>query len=260
MGKGEKERHDPLIADAALRDALGELVRGKVRDLLAAALEEEFNVIQERLAGRRLADGRPAVIRNGYHRERDLLTGCGPVPVSVPRLRARGEEPFTFRSELVPPHLRRCRVLDETLPWVCLRGVSQGNMQEALSTLLGMDVATRFPQLLGRLKRRWEREHEEWLTRPLGDLRIARAWAGAVHFRAHGEASASACMLVVIGIDDQDKKSLLAIEPDTGESAHSWQRLLHLLAERGLAPPRWTVSDDATGFWAALERVFPQAG
>ncbi len=154
-----------------------------------------------------------------------------------------------------PPYLRRCRELDEALPWLYLRGVSQGNMQETLTALLGPDVGTLSPQLISRLKKRWKQEHAEWSARPLGNMRIVYVWADAVYFRVRGAAE-SVCMLVVIGADDQGKKHFLAIEPDTRESTHSWKRLLHQLAERGLVVPRLAVADGTTGFWAALTKVF----
>jgi hypothetical protein len=38
---------------------------------------------------RRLPDGRQAVVRNGYHPERQVQTGIGPVTVQIPKIRTR---------------------------------------------------------------------------------------------------------------------------------------------------------------------------
>lgn len=65
-------------------------------------------------------------------------------------------------------------------------------------------------------------------------------------------------MMVVTGVNDQGEKCLLAIGPDTRESTHRWQSLLHWLAGRGLAIPCLTVADGVNGFWAALTKLFPE--
>ena len=85
------------------KDPLNELIRQGARQLLSQAIEF---VLEERLAEwreRRLADGRHSVVRNGYHPERQVQTGFGPVTVQIPKIRARDGKPVVFRSALVPP-------------------------------------------------------------------------------------------------------------------------------------------------------------
>ncbi len=41
-------------------------------------------------AGKKLEDGRARLVRHGHLPEREILTGVGPVPVKVPRVRDRG--------------------------------------------------------------------------------------------------------------------------------------------------------------------------
>ena len=52
-------------------------------------------------------EGRRAVVRNGYQPEREVLTGIGPVRVQVPKTRDRRREGRCFRSELLPPYLKK---------------------------------------------------------------------------------------------------------------------------------------------------------
>ena len=74
-------------------------------------------------------------MRNGYLPERELQTGVGPVTVRVPKVRAKTGEAVTFRSALVPPYVRKTRSLEAALPWLYLKGVSTGEMSEALQVL-----------------------------------------------------------------------------------------------------------------------------
>jgi hypothetical protein len=60
--------------------------------LIGRAVEKELRVFLKQQAGRHVADGRLAVVRNGYQPERALLTGMGPVRVQVPEVRDRSGE------------------------------------------------------------------------------------------------------------------------------------------------------------------------
>jgi len=65
-------------------DALTELLRTGARRLIQEAVETELSEFMRQFAGKALNDGRSAVIRNGYHPEREIQTGIGPVPVKIP--------------------------------------------------------------------------------------------------------------------------------------------------------------------------------
>lgn len=117
-------------------DPLTELLRQGARDLIQQAVETELSQYLREFQGRRLEDGRAAVVRNGYHPEREIQTGIGPVTVRVPKVRAKDGKPVTFRSALVPPYVRKTRSLESALPWLYLKGVSSGEMEKALEVLV----------------------------------------------------------------------------------------------------------------------------
>jgi transposase-like protein len=62
------------------------------------------------------------------------------VSVRVPKVRSRTAQSVVFRSTLVPPYVRRAKSLDAALPWLYLRGVSTGDMREALAALVGPEA------------------------------------------------------------------------------------------------------------------------
>src|SRR5690625_6617539 len=67
------------------------------------------------------------------------------------------------------------------------------------------------------------------------------------------------CLLVIIGVTEHGRKELVAVEDGYRESLADWQMLLTGLRERGLpVAPKLAVADGALGFWAALNKVFPQ--
>ena len=70
-----------------------------------------------------------------------IVTGVGEVPVQVPKVRDRSGSGIKFNSSLLPPYLKRSRSVEEVLPWLYLKGVSTGDFNEALASLLGADAA-----------------------------------------------------------------------------------------------------------------------
>ena len=141
-----------LHGPAEARDELTEMLRRGARRLLEEALAAELEEFMNAVGCRRDERGRAGVVRNGYQREREVLTGIGPVAVRLPKVRSRDEERAVFRSKLVPRYVRRARTLDVALPWLYLHGISTGNMAEALRALVGVEAKSLSPAVVSRLK------------------------------------------------------------------------------------------------------------
>ena len=114
------------------RDELTELIQTGARRLIAEALEIELSELLGKFSAERDERDRARVVRNGFHPERELQTGVGPVTVKVPKVRSRSGDPVSFRSALVPPYVRKTRRLEAALPWLYLKGISSGEMHSAL--------------------------------------------------------------------------------------------------------------------------------
>lgn len=121
-------------------DPLTQLLRAGAPQLIGQAVEAEMQEFLAAHADRLLADGRAGVVRNGYLPEREIQTGLRPVTVRIPKVRVKTGELVTFRSALVPPHVRKTRSLETALPWLYLQGVSSGEMEAALEVLVGPEA------------------------------------------------------------------------------------------------------------------------
>jgi putative transposase len=239
-------------------DPLAELLRRGARELIGQAVSEEFEVFLQQHAERRDAQGRQAVVRNGYLPEREVLSGIGPVTVSMPRARDRSGDGPRFRSSLVPPYVRRSKSLDAVLPWLYLKGVSTGDMREALAGLVGKEAAGLSAAVVSRLKARWADEYAAWKQAPLGKDRWVYLWADGIYSGLRADEQ-RVCLLVVIGVNERGQKRFLAIEDGVRESTESWRGVLRDLKARGLKiAPKLAVGDGALGFWAALQELFPE--
>lgn len=238
-------------------DPLHELLRQGARDLIAKAVEAELTTFLAQYADQRLDDGCQAVVRNGYLPERTVQTGVGDVSVQVPKVRDRSGGGARFNSSLLPPYLKRARSIEELIPWLYLKGISTGDYQEALAALLGDQAKGLSANTVSRLKKQWEDEHAEWRQRDLVDQRYVYWWADGIY--SNVRLDDRLCLLVIIGVTEQGRKELVAVEDGFRESADSWETLLTGLRERGLTQaPTLAVGDGAMGFWAALSKIYPE--
>ena len=117
-----------------------EELRTGARQLIASAVEAELFGYLQQFAVLKDGKGRQQVVRNGYLPEREIQTGIGPVTVRVPKVRDKRGQRAKFNSRLLPPYIRKTKSIEETLPWLYLKGVSTGDFQETLQALLGRDA------------------------------------------------------------------------------------------------------------------------
>ena len=66
------------------------------------------------------------------------------------------------------------------------------------------------------------------------------------------------CVLVLIGVNEQDQKKLPAISDGERESTQMWHETLLDLKERSFNAPKVALGDGAVGLWAPLDEVYPQ--
>jgi transposase-like protein len=102
----------------------------------------------------------------------------------------------------VPPYLRKCKNIEDLLPWLYLKGISTGDFQEALHTLLGVNAKGLSSSAISRCKRIWEQEHEAWDRRSLEGKRYVYIWADGIYFNIRSD-DARQCILVIIGVTEQ---------------------------------------------------------
>lgn len=239
-------------------DPLSDVLRAGARHLIEQAVEAELIALLSAHLDDKTEDGRTRLVRHGHLPEREVMTGIGPVPVKVPRVRDRGcsEEKIRFTSSILPPYLRKARSIEELLPWLYLKGISTGDFQEALSALLGPSAAGLSSTTISRLKADWWDEYERWQRRDLSARRFVYVWADGVYFRPR-MTEEKQCVLVLIGADEWGRKELLGLTDGYRESPQSWRELLLDLKRRGLNhSPDLAIGDGALGFWAAIREVF----
>ena len=240
-----------------IEDPVTELLRVGAQKLIRHAVEAELKELLTEHGDRRTETGNAGVVRNGYLPERELQTGLGPVTVQIPKVRAKTGEAVTFRSALVPPYVRKTKSLETAVPWLYLKGVSSGEMGEALKVLVGPQAQGLSASTVSRLKQVWGEEYRQSCEERLDANRWVYVWVDGIYSGLRAEQT-KLCALVVIGVNERGEKRFLAIEDGVRESTQSWREVLLKLKSRGMNIPELAIGDGAMGFWAALEEIYPK--
>jgi len=244
----------------ACRSLLDEIVRDGARQMLAAALKAEVAAYVEQFADHLDEDGRRLVVRNGYHREREVLTAAGAVSVTAPRVNDRRVDPdsgerLRFSSAILPAWARKSPQMAEVLPLLYLHGLSTSDFGPALEQFLGSGAGLSATTIT-RLTAQWQEEAKAFGCRDLSGTDYVYLWVDGIHLKVRLEQE-KLCLLVMIGVRADGRKELIALADGYRESTESWADLLRSCRRRGMTAPVLAVGDGALGFWKAVREVFP---
>jgi transposase-like protein len=192
--------------------------------------------------------------RNGYGKPRRFTLSVGTVEIQRPRVRDLGER---FKSKVLPLFKRQSRQVRELIPELYLHGLASGDFELALRHLLG-EGAPLSASSLQRLKEKWQEEYSQWKSRPVKETTWAYLWADGIYVKA-GLGKEKAALLVVIGVEADESKRFLGLEPGYRESKESWADILRQLNSRAVKHPRLLVGDGNLGLWAAMSEIYPQS-
>ena len=158
---------------------------------------------------------------------------------------------------MIPPYIRRTQSIEKVLPLLYLKGISERDFVDALAPIFGDQAKNLSPGVISRLKAVWEDELATWQKRSLTHKNYVYWWVDGIHFGARS--SDNRCVLVVMGVNHNGKKELIALCDGFRESTESWLELLRGLNTQGIEAPTLVVGDGALGFWNAITDVFPKA-
>jgi putative transposase len=249
-----------LATEPVVCVTLEQIARDGARRALQKAIEDEVaeyvgaHEHQVDDAGHRL------VVRNGKKPPRTILSGVGPLEVVQPRVDDRRVDEngvrFRFTSKILPPYLRKTRAIEDLVPWLYLKGISTGEMPDAL-VHLGFDGSGLSATSVVRMLQAWQGEYADWSKRDLSGKRYVYLWADGIYFGCR-LSDDRPCLLVLMGATGDGSKELIAMLDGQRESETSWAALLLDLKARGLSEaPKLVTGDGSLGFWCAVSKVFP---
>ena len=170
---------------AASRLLLDEIVRDGARQMLQAALKAEVAAYVEQFADQvDEMNGHRLVVRNGHHRQRQVMTAAGAVAVTAPRVNDRRVDPDTgerkrFSSAILPAWARKSPQISKVLPLLYLHGLSSSDFGPALEQFLGSGAGLSATTIT-RLTAQWQDEAAAFARRDLSGTDYVYLWVDGI--------------------------------------------------------------------------------
>jgi transposase-like protein len=189
--------------------------------------------------------------RSGYrcgYRPRRFDTRMGTMYLFVPKVRQGGYIPF-FVSEKKRSEAALMNVIQEAY----INGVSTRKI-ERLAKSLGIDSISRGQ--VSEITRELNEQVKAFRERPLQKT-YPVLWVDALYEKIRYDRQVkNMAVQVVIGIDEQGRREVLAIEPVHEESEPTYCKLFDNLKARGLKDVWLVVSDAHKGLVKAIQKSF----
>lgn len=186
--------------------------------------------------------------KNGFYEREFAIKNVGCVRIRVPRDRNK-----KFNSSIIPKNEQIDSRLKEDLAILHLAGISNRTLAMISKRILGVDVST---YTVHKSLEVVEEKALNWLYRDL----TKKYWClfiDGTNFKIQRRGSTEKePTLVVVGIDENNCTSLLALQPGQKDNAESWRAVFKDLVDRGLDPEliQIGVMDGLPG----LEKVFKE--
>lgn len=238
--KDYRKPEDILGASGLLK----QLTQAVVERALDAELTHHLGYAKHDPAGRGSGNA-----RNGKS-AKTLKTEQGPLPIEVPRDRARSFEPI-----LVPKGETRFRGFDDKIVSMYARGMTTREIQDHLREIYGVEIS---PTLISQVTDAVIEEVKAWQARPLDALYpIVYLDALRVKARDNGHIVNKAVYLA-LGVRLDGTKEVLGLWIAQTEGAKFWLAVVTELKNRGVQDIFIACVDGLKGFPEAIEAVFPQ--
>ena len=188
--------------------------------------------------------------RNGY-KPRMLYTAVGTLSLLVPQ-----DRDGTFSTALFERYQRSDKALVLAIMEMYVKGVSTRKVAAITEKLCGRSFSS---SQVSKLARELDVQVEAWRSRPIeGEHPYLVVDARYEKVRHNGRV-ASEGVLIVVGINQEGRREILAVEVANSENATTWSDLFRNLKRRGLTGVLLVTSDDHEGIKKAVNRYFQGA-
>lgn len=230
---------------AAMQEVVTQ-VRATVVQTLERVMDAEIDLV--------LGEGNdPTNKRNGHTSRTYAIKGVGEVTVKVPR-----DRKGAFKSAVVPPSKRYDEAIEKDIAMLHLAGISTRTLALVSRRVLGLHVSA---QEVSNSMQAVVPAAKRFLERPLGDRRWVFLYVDGTYFSVRRSTVAKEPTLVVLGIDDTGRKSVLAMMQGDKDARSTWKVVSADLKARGLdaSAVRFGVMDGLPGLAAEFREAFPNA-
>jgi putative transposase len=238
----------PRMSTTQLMELMKLDIKSQAVDFINGLMDCEFELFlgrekYERISGLEISNRH---LRNGHYQRTFAVKGLGRLNLKVPRDR-QGK----FQTKVLDPYKRNESSIEEDVAVLYLLGQSTRSLSLISERLLGTKIsASKVSECSGRLIE----SVEKWRLRPLTE-KFKYLYLDGTNFSMRIDKKIiKVCVLVVIGVDENGVKQVIALQAGDKESAGTWRQLFKDLKTRGLnkGDVKLGIMDGLPG----LEKVF----
>lgn len=226
------------------RDGLKELLREVLQEVLEQEMTEAVGAEKGERSPGRLG------YRSGYY-GRSLVTRVGKLELRVPQDR-QGH----FSTQLFERYQRSEKALVSALAEMYVQGVSTRKVKAITEELCGHAFSA---STISAINKTLDESLERFAQRPLEEAYPYLILDARYEKVREDGVIRSQAVQIAIGINDEGRRQILAVELAHRESQTSWKDFLLGLKGRGLRGVELVVSDDHPGLKRAIAEVIPEA-
>ena len=224
-----------------IQDALKDLLSGTVQEMLEAEMDGHLGYGKyERSNETNYRNGtKPKRVRSKY----------GEFEVDVPQ-----DRQSSFEPQIVPKRRKDISSIDDKIISMYAKGMTTRQISETIEDIYGFEVSE---GMVSDITDRLLPQIEEWQNRPLSEV-YPIVFIDAVHFSVRDDGIIrKLAAYVVLGINEDGRKEVLAIAIGENESSKYWLGVLNGLKNRGVKDILILCSDGLTGIKDAITAAFP---
>ena len=198
------------------------------KDFLETMMSAEISLFlgREKYERQTLVAVKSRNYRNGWYNRSFCVKGIGQIEMRVPRDR-RG----SFQTSIIPKYERIDDRIKEDCLLLYLTGLSTRTLEMLSTRLFGRKISK---SEISELSKELAPKIEQWRNRELTEV-FKYLYIDGTNFNMRIDgAITKVCVLVVIGVNEQNQKQVLALQAGDKESSSTWRQLFKDLKKRGL--------------------------
>lgn len=225
-----------------IQDALKDLLGGTIKEMMESEMDEHLGYSKSERSDSENA-------RNGY-KSKQMNSSYGSFQIDVPQ-----DRQSSFKPQVVKKRQKDISAIDQKIISMYAKGMTTKQISETIEDIYGFEASEGFisdvtDKILPRI--------EEWQCRPLASV-YPIIFIDAIHFSVrHDSIVRKLAAYVVLGINEDGYKEVLALEVGENENSKYWLGVLNGLKNRGVQDILILCSDGLTGLKEAIAAAFPK--
>lgn len=225
-----------------IQDALKDLLGGTIKEMMESEMDEHLGYSKSERSDSENA-------RNGY-KPKQMNSSYGSFQIDVPQ-----DRQSSFKPQVVKKRQKDISAIDQKIISMYAKGMTTKQISETIEDIYGFEASEGF---ISDVTDKILPQIEEWQCRPLASV-YPIIFIDAIHFSVrHDNIVRKLAAYVVLGINEDGYKEVLALEVGENENSKYWLGVLNSLKNRGVQDILILCSDGLTGLKEAIAAAFPK--